>query len=257
MFPSWCVLDWFSEIYPASSWLSAFIFAASGLGKCPKHHPTIGDISSPTDICFGDVQIPQKGTFTGFQGFCFAGYIHAEFPFLIRCFDHGKCCFLQSPVYNLVPTNSGSSWRITRRLHTCCEIVLGISTEYQLNHDHYVKKTPYNPKKKHVYIHHLSSPKKHVVAVRLNPKRASHQLLQAGSWSTMWTSGSPCSSSSTAAWSVPCGESSGRVGRWVLSQLKQRWTATATWITWAVFFLLAHWMGHLNDCTAVPFNMMT
>ena len=27
-----------------------------------KHHPTIGDISSPTDICFGDVkEIPKKG----------------------------------------------------------------------------------------------------------------------------------------------------------------------------------------------------
>ena len=27
-----------------------------------KHHPTIGDISSPTDICFGDVKpIPKKG----------------------------------------------------------------------------------------------------------------------------------------------------------------------------------------------------
>ena len=27
-----------------------------------EHHPTIGDISSPTDICFGDVkQIPKKG----------------------------------------------------------------------------------------------------------------------------------------------------------------------------------------------------
>ena len=39
----------------------------SGVGKCPNvsHHPTIGEISSPTDMCFGDVkQIPQKGTFS-------------------------------------------------------------------------------------------------------------------------------------------------------------------------------------------------
>ena len=34
-----------------------------GLVNVPiKHHPTIGVISSPTDICFGDVkQIPKKG----------------------------------------------------------------------------------------------------------------------------------------------------------------------------------------------------
>ena len=35
-----------------------------GVGKCPNvsHHITIGDISSPTDFCFGDVfhKSPQK-----------------------------------------------------------------------------------------------------------------------------------------------------------------------------------------------------
>ena len=34
-----------------------------GLVNVPiKHHPTIGNVESPTDICFGDVkQIPKKG----------------------------------------------------------------------------------------------------------------------------------------------------------------------------------------------------
>ena len=44
---------------------NTFRFSIStGVGKCPyvSHHPTISDISSPTDIWFGDVQNPRKGT---------------------------------------------------------------------------------------------------------------------------------------------------------------------------------------------------
>ena len=36
-----------------------------GLVNVPiEHHPTIGDIKIPTDIASGDIQNPQKGTFT-------------------------------------------------------------------------------------------------------------------------------------------------------------------------------------------------
>ena len=50
---------WNSQLF--RYWLPWWINLKQGLVNVPiKHHPTIGDISSPTDICFGDVQHPQK-----------------------------------------------------------------------------------------------------------------------------------------------------------------------------------------------------
>ena len=49
---------------PSTNWrIIGFNCLIIGLVNVPiKHHPTIGDISSPTDICFGDVKpIPKKG----------------------------------------------------------------------------------------------------------------------------------------------------------------------------------------------------
>ena len=48
-----------------SPFLATPMCLSTGVDQCPNvsHHPTIGDISSQTDDCFGDVQNPQKGTF--------------------------------------------------------------------------------------------------------------------------------------------------------------------------------------------------
>ena len=45
----------------ALQWLTV---PRTGVAKCPEHHPTVGDSSSPTDIWRGCEANPQKGTFT-------------------------------------------------------------------------------------------------------------------------------------------------------------------------------------------------
>ena len=50
------------------------------MSRYVSHHPTLGDISSPTDICFGDLQNLQKGTSIPPPEWTQEGYPHFRKP---------------------------------------------------------------------------------------------------------------------------------------------------------------------------------